>query len=223
MDIVGMGIKIVEQLIAENIIKDVADLYKLTREDLLQLEGFAEKKADNLIRAIQTTKSQSLARLINALGIRGVGEVMAADLASKFPDLQALSNASIIDLQNIEGVGPNIAESIVDWFARPANQNVLSKLRESGVWPTRPFSEQTTTTEKAIFSGLTFVITGTLPSWSRDQAKQFILENGGKVTSSVSKSTDYLVLGENAGSKLDKAKELGINIIDETALREMAK
>ena len=129
MDIVGLGIKIVEQLIESGLVHDVADLYTLRREDLLGLEGFAEKKADNLLAAIDASRRQSLARLITALGIRGVGEVMAADLARYYPDLEALSRASLEDLQTIEGVGPNTAQAIVDWFERPANRQVIGKLR----------------------------------------------------------------------------------------------
>ncbi len=223
MDIVGLGIKIVEQLISNNLIEDVADLYTLSRTDLIGLEGFAEKKADNLLAAIETSKNQPLSRLINALGIRGVGEVMAADLSKIYPDLDSLSHATFADLQNIEGVGPNIARSIVDWFDRPANQAVLEKLRKSAIWPIQNLAGSGQTGQRETFKGLTFVITGTLPSWSRDEAKGFIQENGGKVTSTVSSNTDYLVVGENAGSKLDKARELGVKTIDEVTLRGLAK
>ena len=132
MDIVGLGIKIVEQLVNAGLVQDVADLYLLGREDLLKLEGFAEKKADNLLQAILASKSQSLARLITALGIHGVGEVVAADLARNFPNLELLSSATLLDLQAIEGIGPNIAQGIIDWFERPANQHVLDKAASGG-------------------------------------------------------------------------------------------
>jgi DNA ligase (NAD+) len=219
MDIVGLGIKIVEQLIEEGLVKDVAELYTLKKEQLLELEGFADKKADNLLASIANSKNQTLARLIIALGIHGVGEVMAGDLSRSYPDLDALSKATTDDLQQIEGVGPNIAESLVDWFARPANQKLLEKLKKAGVWPT--FNVQRSTFNESL-SGLTFVVTGTLPTLSREGAKAFIESNGGKVTDSVSKKTSYLVLGENPGSKLEKARSLGVKVIGEEELRKLA-
>ncbi len=221
MDIVGLGIKIVEQLIEAGLVKDVADLYTLQRDQLLGLEGFAEKKADNLLSAIQGSESQSLARVITALGMRGVGEVMANDLTRHYTDLDALSQATADELQQIEGVGPNIAQAIVDWFARPANRKLLSKLEAAGVWPRA--EARAANVEAGLLSGLTFVVTGTLPGFSRDEVKEFIEAHGGKVTSSISKSTGYLVLGENPGSKLDKARELGVEIVDEAGLRKLAE
>jgi len=221
MDIVGLGIKIVEQLIDEGLVKDVADLYTLKRDQLLELEGFKDKKADNLLTAIEASKSQSLARLITALGIRGVGEVMAGDLAAASPDLDALSKVKSDDLMEIEGLGPNIAESIVDWFARPFNQKLLKKLKNVGMWP-RGGESNVKSKASNVFEGMTFVVTGTLPTFSRDDAKAFIESHGGKVTDSVSKKTSYLVLGENPGSKFDKAKALGIKIVGEEELKRLA-
>jgi DNA ligase (NAD+) len=218
MDIVGLGIKIVEQLIEAGLVQDVADLFTLKKEQLLELEGFADKKAENLIGSLEQAKGQSLNRLIAALGIRGVGEVSAGDLASHFGNLDSLSKAGVDDLQQIAGIGPNIAEGIVDWFARPANQKVLKKLKTAGVNPAFNVKRSTL---NAPLSGLTFVITGTLPNWSRDEAKEFIESNGGKVTDSVSKKTSYLVLGENPGSKLEKAKSLGLKMIGEDELRKL--
>ncbi|HCB01672.1 MAG TPA: DNA ligase (NAD(+)) LigA [Anaerolineae bacterium] len=218
MDIVGLGIKIVEQLIESGLVKDVADLFTLKKSDLLKLEGFAEKKADNLLGSIEQAKSQSLNRLIAALGIHGVGEVMSNDLARAFGNVSALSKTTMNDLQQIEGLGPNIAESIVDWFKRPANQKVLKKLKSAGVDPVMQKSEGK---KQGVLSGLTFVVTGTLPNFSRDDAKEFIESNGGKVTDSVSKKTSYLVLGENPGSKFDKAKSLGVKIVDEAGLKKL--
>jgi DNA ligase (NAD+) len=220
MDIVGLGIKIVEQLVFAGLIKDVADLYTLTREQLLGLEGFADKKADNILEAIETSRSRPLPRLVTALGIRGVGEVAAGDLAEHFGSLDALSAATLEGLQQIEGIGPNIAQGIVDWFSRPANQHLLAKLRDAGVWPQQAAAPQITGPQP--FDGLTFVVTGTLPSLSRDDARNFIQEHGGKVTDSVSKKTSYLVLGENPGSKLDKARQLNVSILDEAGLRKLA-
>ncbi|MCC6298848.1 MAG: NAD-dependent DNA ligase LigA [Anaerolineales bacterium] len=222
MDIEGLGIKIVEQLIEAGLVKDVADLYTLKRDQLLVLEGFKDKKTDNLLSAIDASKSQSLARLIAALGIHGVGEVMAGDLASAYPELDALSKSSADELQQIEGLGPNIAESIVDWFARPSNQKLLKKLKAVGMWP-RGGKSKVEGRKSSAFEGLTFVVTGTLPTFSRDVAKAFIESHGGKVTDSVSKKTSYLVLGENPGSKFDKAKSLGVKIVGEEELKKLAK
>lgn len=219
MDIVGLGIKIVIQLIEAGLVKDVADLFTLKKDQLLKLEGFAEKKAENLLGSIEQAKSQSLNRLIAALGIHGVGEVMAGDLARTYGNLSALSQTTADELQQIEGVGPNIAESIVDWFARPANQKLLKKLKAAGVDPQMKKDEKK---KEGAFTGLTFVVTGTLPNLSRDDAKEFIESNGGKVTDSVSKKTSYLVLGENPGSKFEKAKSLGVKIIDEAELKKLA-
>jgi DNA ligase (NAD+) len=219
MDISGLGIKIVEQLIGAGLVKDVADLYFLTREQLLALEGFADKKADNLLAAIRASAGQPLNRLITALGIHGVGEVAAGELARHFPNLDALARATADDLQAIEGFGPNTAAAIVDWFSRPANLALLEKLKTAGVWPVA--GDQLPVTSKHSLSGLTFVVTGTLPTLSREDVKKLIEQHGGKVTDSVSKKTSYLVLGENPGSKYDKALALGVPILDEARLRTL--
>ena len=230
MDIVGLGIKIVEKLIETGKVKDVADIFTLTREDILDAVTKKDRKtkaeppgkiAENLLESINISKGRSLNRLLNSLGIRGVGEVMATDLTRHYPDLDALSKATAEELQEIEGVGPNIAEAIVDWFARPANQNLLKKLKAAGVWPVAQVSA-TSDQPSGGLAGLTFVVTGTLTNFSREGIKEFIQEHGGKVIGSVSKNTDYLVLGEDPGSKLDKAQELGVKIIDENELRRLA-
>jgi DNA ligase (NAD+) len=220
MDIIGLGIKIVEQLVGAGLVKDVADLYTLRREDLLSLDGFAIKKADNLLESIENSKGRSLARLIAALGIRGVGEVGAVELARHFHNLSMLSQASVQELQAIEGIGPNIAQGIVDWFSSPTNQMVLEKLKRAGVWPTAESRLESTLPQT--FTGLTFVITGTLPTMTREEAKAFIETRGGKVTDSVSKKTSYLLLGSEPGSKYEKARSLGIQIVDETELLRIA-
>jgi DNA ligase (NAD+) len=220
MDIVGLGIKIVEQLVEAELIHDVADLYTLRKEQFLELEGFASKKADNLLGAIDASRARPLARLINALGIRGVGEVMASDLARYFPNLDSLSRASLENLQTIEGIGPNIAQAIVDWFARPSNQQLLEELCKVGMWPQAALKSSSQGTPLPL-SGLTFVITGTLPAFSREDAKAFIEANGGKVTDSISKKTSYLILGEAPGSKLDKARSLSVPFLDEAGLRKL--
>ncbi len=219
MDIVGLGIRIGKQLIDAGLVHDVADLYSLRRRDLLGLEGFGEKKADNLLAAIDVSRSQSLARVITALGIRGVGEVMAADLTRHFRDLDSLAAASVEDFLSIEGVGPNTAEALVDWFDRPANRVILEKLRVAGVWP-RMQVQPASDLPKPL-AGISFVVTGTLPTLSREEAKSFIQRYGGKVTDSVSKKTSYLVVGEAAGSKLAKATELGVPTLDEAGLRRL--
>lgn len=217
MDINGLGIRIVVQLVESGLVRDLADLYAVTKEQLLELDGFAEKKAENLIQGIQQSRERPLARMITALGIPSVGEVLAADLARAYPDLERLGRASVEELMRVAGVGPNTAQAILEWFAIPANQEVIRKFREAGVWPvSRP--DGTDHDAPLPLSGLTFVVTGTLPTYSREQAKELIQNNGGKVTDSVSKKTDYLLVGENAGSKLEKAQQLGVKIIDEAAL-----
>lgn len=218
MDIVGLGIKIVEQLVESGLVKDVADLYNLHKSDLLELEGFADKKADNLLAAIESSKSQSLSRLLSALGIRGVGEVGSEDIASHFGSLDNLLSVTENALLEIEGIGPNIAQAVVDWFNTEANIIVLGKLRSAEVWPVENVERSD---KMGLLSGQTFVITGTLPSMSRNEAKELIERNGGKVTSSVSQKTSYLVLGENPGSKLSKAQNLGVPILDEDGLRNL--
>lgn len=222
MDIDGMGIKIVEQLAREGLVRDVADIYTLRRGDLLKLEGFAVKKVDNLLQAIENSRQQPLARLINALGIRGVGEVMAADLTAHYSDLDSLSRATPDELQQIEGIGPNIAAAIVDWFAREQNQRLLAKLKAAGVWPSVAARAAAAAGNQPL-KGLVFVVTGTLPGFSRDGIKEYIQANGGKVTDSVSKKTSYLLVGEAPGSKLEKARELGVPILDEAALRKLVE
>jgi DNA ligase (NAD+) len=223
MDIVGLGIKIVELLVSAGIVHDVADLYSLNKEDLLGLEGFADKKAGNILQAIADSRARPLAKLITALGIRGVGEVNAAELAKFYSDLDMLSRARLEDLQLIEGFGPNIAQAIVDWFSRPANRILIQKLFAAGVWPRAEPGSMKSVAGAQPLAGFTFVITGTLPSLSREQAKELIESYGGKVTDSVSIKTDYLVLGENPGSKLAKAQSLGVQTLDEPGLRKLVE
>lgn len=221
MDIVGLGIKIVEQLVDAKLIEDIADLYRLTKKDLLKLEGFAEKKAENLLASIEKSKSQSLSRLIIALGIRGVGEVAATELASHFKNLDMLAKATSDQLQKLEGIGPNIAMAITDWFSRSKNREILAKLKSYGLWPIE--QEKVPKSIAQTLAGMTFVVTGTLEGFSRDEVKDYIESYGGKVIESVSKSTTYLVLGENPGSKLEKARSLNIRIISEQELRDIAE
>jgi len=220
MDITGMGIRIVEQLIQEGLIKDVADIYSLDKESLLKLPGFAEKKADNLLRSIAHSRQQPLSNLLTGLGIHGVGEVSAVDLSQAFPSLDLLSAASIEDLQTVSGIGPNIAAGIADWFSREHNRKLMKKLRTARVWP---IGESKISKRRSdLFEGLTFVITGTLAGFSRESIKEYIEQYGGKVSDSVSKKTSYVVLGENPGSKLEKARSLGISVISEVELRNLS-
>jgi DNA ligase (NAD+) len=227
MDINGLGYKIVEKLIASGAVKDVADLYTLTRQQILAALTKKDRKseseppgkiAENLLNAIDASRRQPLSRLLTALGIRGVGEVLAADLSRAFVDLDALARAKTQDLVQIEGVGPNIAEAVVDWFATPANLKVLKKLKTAGLWPK---GQPQTKRAQGALTGMTLVVTGTLPGLGRDAAKKLIESHGGKVTDSVSKKTDYLVLGAEPGSKLEKARSLGVKIIDEAQLRKL--
>ncbi len=220
MDIEGLGIKVAEMMVSGDLIHDVADLYYLCIEDLLKLEGFAEKRASNLIQAIEDSKNQPLARLINALGIRGVGEAVAADLAHHYGDLDTLQIARIGELEQIEGIGPNIATTIVDWFAQPRNQYALNKLYKAGVWPAETVSSIKEANRP--LEGMTFVISGTLPGLSRDEAKEWIENHGGKVTGSVSRRTTYLLFGESPGSKLQKARDYGVPLIDLDTLKNLA-
>ncbi|GAB4471828.1 MAG: NAD-dependent DNA ligase LigA [Anaerolineales bacterium] len=221
MDIVGLGINLVEQFVQAGLVSDAADLYRLKKEDLLKLEGFADKKAENILQAIANSKNQSLTRLIIGLGIRGVGEVVAADLANRFKSLDALISATVDDLLAIEGIGPNTAQAIVDWFRQPRNRELLEKLRAVGVWPIE--GEVKTEVANQVFAGKIFVVTGALKNFTREGVKSFIEQRGGKVTDSVSRKTDYLVVGENPGSKLEKARALSIPVIDETKLLAMAE
>ncbi len=220
MEITGMGIKIVEQLVEAGFLKDLADIFSLTKESLLTVEGFAEKKAVNLIEAIQSSKNRPLARLINGIGIRGVGEVAAIELANRYKDIDLLSKATRAELQRIEGIGPNIAAGIVDWFARKENLELIQKFKNAGV-ETREVVRETDIREEQVFRGLIFVVTGTLLGFGREEVKEFIQARGGKVTDSVSAKTSYLVLGENPGSKLEKARGLGVKVIGEEDLRKL--
>lgn len=214
MDIRGLSYARIEQLVGEGLVSDPADLFALTREQLLELEGYADKGTDALIGAIQASKSQPLSRLLNALGIRHVGEIAAKLLAQHFGTLDALMSASADDILSVRGIGSTIAEGVVAYFSDPSGQRLVEKLRSSGV----NLAEPRAVVAGGPFSGLTFVITGTLPTLSRAKATAIIEAAGGRVTGSVSKATDFLLAGEEAGSKLEKAKSLGVEIIDEAGL-----
>jgi DNA ligase (NAD+) len=230
MDITGLGIKLVEKLIDSGLVRDVADIYSLTRADILAAVSKKDRKtdreppgkiADNLLSAIEISKRQPLNHLVTALGIHGVGEVSAADLSRHFPSLDHLAGASVEQLQMVDGVGPNIAEAIVDWFSREHNQKVLTKLKSAGVWPINNPHTTNINQPSGVLAGLTFVVTGTLTGFTREGAREFIEQHGGRVIDSVSRKTSYLVLGEAPGSKYDKAITLGVKVINVEELQKM--
>jgi DNA ligase (NAD+) len=214
MDIRGLSYARINQLVEENLVRDPGDLYALRREQLLELEGYAEKGTDSLIAAIETSKQQPLQKLLGALGIRHVGSMAAQLLAQHFGTLDAIMSASADDILNVRGIGATIANGVVDYFSDPAGRALVAKLKSHGV----NFTEPRAVVAGGPLSGKTLVITGTLPTLSRAKATATIEAAGGRVTGSVSKSTDFLVAGEEAGSKLDKAKSLGVAIIDEAEL-----
>jgi DNA ligase (NAD+) len=219
LDIEGLGTQTVKQLMDEGLIRDEADIFSLQAEALLPLEGFAAKKVENLLAGIEEAKHRPLARVITSLGIEGVGEIMAGTLADAFGSIDALAATPVEAFLEVEGVGPNIAQAIHDWFADAFHQRLIAKLRAAGVrmeQEARPAGEGSDA-----LAGLTFVITGTLPTLKREEAKALIQLHGGKVAGSVSKKTDYLLAGEAAGSKLDKAGELGVPVLDEAGLLAM--
>jgi len=214
MNIDGMGEALVNQLTERGLVKDVADIYRLTKKDLLSLERFAEKSAQNIVDEVERSKKLPLERVIYGLGIRFVGERTAQFLAQHFGSMEALEHASQEELQDVNEVGPRIAESIVEFFSIAANRKLIERLREAGLTLTGQKKQRGTK-----LAGKTFVLTGTLANLTRDEAKKMIEDAGGKVTGSVSKKTDYVVAGTDAGAKLDKAKELGVKVIDEKEMK----
>ena len=216
LDIEGLGEKIVDQLVDQNLVRTPADLYRLGFSALANLERMGEKSADNLIQAINQSRSTTLARFIFALGIRHVGETTAKDLANHYQSMHALMDAGLEDLLTVKDVGPVVADSIVSFMAEAHNREVIEQLLASGM--------QLSVEKKVIsaaVAGKTFVLTGTFPTLSRDQAKDLLERAGAKVAGSVSKKTDYVVAGADAGSKLTKAEELGIAVIDEQAMLDL--
>ena len=217
MNIEGMGESLVNQLADRGLVKNVADIYELTKEKLLTLERIGDKSAENLLAEIEQSRKLPLERVIFGLGIRFVGERTAEFLAEHFGSMDALMSAGVEELEEVNEVGPRIAQSIHEFFAEPSNRKLVERLRKylkfTGVKKQRGTA----------LAGKTFVLTGTLPNYSRDAAKKMIEDAGGKVTSSVSKKTDYVVAGADAGSKLDKAQELGVKVIDEAQMLELVK
>jgi DNA ligase (NAD+) len=217
MNVDGMGEALVNQLTERGLVKDVADIYKLTKKDLLSLERFADKSAQNIVDEIENSKKLPLERVIYGLGMRFVGERTAQFLAEHFGSMEALERASQEQLQDVNEVGPRIAASIVEFFNLPANRKLVERLRAAGLTLSGQKKERGTK-----LAGKTFVLTGTLAKYTRDEAKKRIEDAGGKVTGSVSKKTDYVVAGTDAGSKLDKANQLGVKVIDEAELEKLA-
>jgi DNA ligase (NAD+) len=216
MDIEGLGEASAAQLLAAGLVRDVADIYDLPekRRELLKLERWADKSVDNLLAAIDASKGRPLWRLLYALGIRYVGERTAKLLAAHFGSLDAIMTASREELEAVPEIGPKIAESIREFAALPQSKILVERLRAAGL----NFTEAAQAAASQPLAGKIFVLTGTLPTYSREEATALIEKAGGKVTSSVSKKTDYVVAGEKAGSKLDKARQLGIPVLSEADL-----
>ena len=218
MNIEGMGESLVNQLADRGLVKDVADIYSLDEAKLLSLERIGKKSADNLLREIEASKKLPLERVILGLGIRFVGERTAELLAEHFGSMDAFMNASFDELQQVTEVGPRVAEAITEFFSEPRNRELVGRLRKAGL---RFEGEKKQRGTK--LAGKTFVLTGTLPNLSRDEAKKMIEDAGGKVSGSVSKKTNYVVAGGDPGSKLDKARELKVSVIDEDGLKNLLK
>jgi DNA ligase (NAD+) len=211
MDIEGLGEAVVEQLVEHKMVKNILDIYRLTKNDFLKLEFFADKKADNLINAIENSKNRDLANLIFALGIRNAGEKASSVLAKKFHNLENLKYAKLEELENIPDIGPGIASSVIDFFKMDRNKDLILDLKNLGIniISTKPENKSN------IFENQSFVFTGELESLTRDEAKKLVEENGGRVSNSVSKKTNYVIVGKEPGSKYNKALELGVKTIGE--------
>jgi DNA ligase (NAD+) len=221
LDINGIGEKLVQQMVETGLVHSVADLYDLTVEKLCQLERMGDKSANKLVKAIAESKKQPWARVLYGLGIRHVGNVNAQLLTQRFANVKELMSASAAIIEGVYGIGPEIAQSVYQWFQVPANQSLIERLQGAGLTFHEEGREKKREGELFPFAGKIFVITGTLPTLKRDEAKELIQKYGGKVTNSVSAKTDYLVVGEDAGSKLDKAQSLGVALLSESQLLEM--
>jgi DNA ligase (NAD+) len=218
MNIEGMGDALVNQLTDRGFVKNFADIYRLSKDDLLKLERMGDKSAQNVLNEIEASKKLPLERVIYGLGIRFVGERTAEFLAEHFGSLDAIMKAGEEELQEVNEVGPRIAKSIVEFFQEPRNRELVEQLRKAGLTFTGNKKERGTK-----LAGKTFVLTGTLSRYSRDEAKKMIEDAGGRVSGSVSKKTDYVVAGADAGSKLDKAKELGVEVVGENEMEALIR
>jgi DNA ligase (NAD+) len=212
MDIEGVGEKLAEQLVTSGLVKTVADLYRLTKEQLLGLERMGDLSAQNLLDAISTSKNRGLARLLAGLSIYGVGEAMAPLLVEEFPTIDALLAASKDELAGVKGFGPRRAESVYNFFHSPAGEKLVKDFRDAGV---KLIEDVKPKKKGGALTGKTVVVTGTLQNYSRQEIEDAIKEHGGKATGSVSKKTDYVIVGDDAGSKADKARQLGIPTLSE--------
>lgn len=217
LDIEGLGGKTAFLLVEVGLVRSLEDIYFLRREDLIRLPGFREKSVNNLLEALERSKNVTLSRFIYAIGIPNVGEYTARVLAFNFGSLEALVDANLEELMRVEGIGPETAESIVSFFRNERNRQLLKRLKEAG------FKIQKEEKKESPFTGKTLVFTGALSSMSRDEAKQLVESLGGKVSNSVSRRTDFLVVGENPGSKYEKALQLGITTITEEEFIEMTR
>jgi len=219
LDINGIGDKLVQQLVNKKLVNSVADLYDLTVEQLMTLERMGDKSATKIVKAIATSKKQPWARVLYGLGIRHVGSVNAELITQKFNNIEQLTQASAADMEGVYGIGPEIAYSVYEWFNLPANQILVERLKNAELQLANSEKiDYNQSNKPQTLAGKTFVITGTLPTLKREDAKKLIQNAGGKVTDSVSKKTDYVVVGEEAGSKLKKAQDLGITLLSETEL-----
>ena len=217
MDIESLGVKQLAQLLATGKIKDVADLYLLNKADMFAMERMGDILAEKLLRSIEASKTQPLSRLLFGLGIRHVGRNTAKILAKRFASLDDLASCSVEQLLAIHEIGDKVAESIVDYFSNPEKVLLLEKLKQAGVDPRGEVIIQ----QDGPLTGKTFVITGTLSKWSRKEAEELVEQLGGRASGSVSKKTDYVVAGDNAGSKLAKAEELGVEALNEATFAKM--
>jgi DNA ligase (NAD+) len=216
MDIEGLGVKLIDQLVDKGLVKDVADIYYISKQQLIELERMADKSAQNIIDAIEKSKTKPLSKFLYALGIRHVGETTAEDLARNFPRLDNFFHLSEEDLMKVEGIGPEVAASVVRFFRDDKNKESIERLKKAGVKVIEPKSK-----ERGNLAGKTFVFTGALKTFQRDEARNLVESVGGMTASSVSKKVDYVVIGEDPGSKFDKAKELGIKTLTEEEFKKM--
>jgi DNA ligase (NAD+) len=220
MRIEGLGASLVDQMVEKKMLRDAGDLYQLTLAELAGLERMAKKSAENLLAQIEASRSRDLSNLIYALGIRHVGDRTAAILARHFGSLEALAKASESDLDNIHEIGLTVAQSVRRWFDDVGNVDLCRRLKAAGVRTSiAHHTDQSAVDER--FAGKQFVLTGTLAGYTRDEARALIESRGGRVTSSVSKKTDYVIAGDEAGSKLEKATLLGVTVLDEAAFKGM--
>jgi DNA ligase (NAD+) len=218
MDVEGLGVKLIDQLVNKGLVKDVADIYDISKQRLIELERFADKSAQNIIDAIEKSKTKPLSKFLYALGIRHVGETTAEDLARNFPRLDDFFHLSEEDLMKVEGIGPEVAASVVKFFRDKKNKESIERLKKAGVNVI-----ETKTKEKGKLAEKTFVFTGALKDFERDEARNLVESLGATTASSVSKKVDYVVVGEDPGSKFDKAKELGVRTLTEEEFKKMVR